>query len=215
MPRADRLPASSYAILGLLSLAPMSGYELLGNVGKTIAHFWSLSKSQTYTELGRLEALGLVSGTDVPQDGAPDKRTYRLTDAGGDELDAWLGEVEVEETKLRSLLLLKVFFAYRMPAEVFTTMLQLHRESSERQRALLASIVGLLDGMPETFYPRATALYGLRNAEASIRWVDEVIAEIPERRKEHVPAHVAESVARDILATTPSRPAKRARRKRD
>jgi PadR family transcriptional regulator, regulatory protein AphA len=207
-----QLPPTAYAILGMLSLAPMSGYELLANVGKSIAHFWTISKSQAYAELGRLEDAGLVTGTDVAQEGAPDKRTYQLTDAGTAALDDWLAEVAFEETKTRSLVLLKVFFAYRMPPDVFVATLERYRAESEKRREHLAAIVSLLDGLPETFYPRATALLGLRTAEASVGWVEEVLAEIPARRTEEVRPGVAEKVARDILATTPSRPTHRRQR---
>src|SRR5688572_29132081 len=102
-----RLPPTSYAVLGMLSLAPMSGYELTQSVDKTIAHFWTISKSQVYGELTRLEELGLVSGTDVEQERLPDKRTYELTDLGGRALDAWLESAGTESSRLRSVPLLK------------------------------------------------------------------------------------------------------------
>ncbi len=207
-----RLPATSYAILGMLSLAPMSGYELLANVEKTIAHFWTISKSQAYSELARLEELGLVSGTDVAQEGAPHKRTYRLTDAGTAELDRWLEEAGYEETKTRSHLLLKVFFASRMRPEVFAEILDRYRTEAERTREHLSHIVDMLDGMPETFYARATALLGVRLAEAGMSWADEVSAAVPEPRTPPAPATAVARAARGILADTPSRPKRRRQR---
>jgi DNA-binding PadR family transcriptional regulator len=207
------LPPTAYAILGMLSLAPMSGYELLANVGKTIAHFWTISKSQTYAELARLEGLGLLAGTDVAQEGAPDKRTYTLTDDGVAALEGWLAQPSFGETTTRSHVLLKVFFAYRMPGEVFAAMLETYRQEAEATRAHLASIVDLLEGLPETFYPRATALLGMRTAEATVRWVDEVRSSVPSPRTPPAPATVAEKTARGLLATTPARPKPSSRRR--
>jgi DNA-binding PadR family transcriptional regulator len=210
----QRLPATSYAILGMLSMAPMSGYELLTNVGKTIANFWTISKSQAYSELARLEDLALVSGKEVAQDSAPDKRIYRLTEDGGEVLDAWLGEAAFDETRTRSHVLLKVFFAYRMPPAVFLEMLDRYRTEAAQTRDHLKQIVEMLDGMPETFYSRATALLGVRSAEAALSWVDEVTRSIPERRAKAVPPEVVEVAAREYLATTPARPQRKKRRQR-
>ena len=65
------LTTTSYAILGLLSIAPMSGYDLHQAVDRSIRHMWPISKSQVYAELARLEPLDLIAGTDVPRSGCP------------------------------------------------------------------------------------------------------------------------------------------------
>src|SRR6266498_1174193 len=46
-----RLTTTSHAILGLLSIAPMSGYDLYQAVEGSTGHFWPISKSQVYAEL--------------------------------------------------------------------------------------------------------------------------------------------------------------------
>ena len=108
-----RLTTSSRAILGLLSLAPMSGYDLFQAVERSVGRFWSISKSQVYSELARLEPLGLIQGADVPQERLPDKRVFRLTEAGEVCLDEWLDHGELEDPQFRVPFLLKILFGHR------------------------------------------------------------------------------------------------------
>jgi DNA-binding PadR family transcriptional regulator len=108
-----RLTTSSHAILGLLSIAPMSGYDLFQAVERSVGRFWPISRSQVYAELARLEPLGLVQGTDVPQERLPDKRVFQLTMAGEEALDAWLGHGELEHPQFRISFLLKILFGHR------------------------------------------------------------------------------------------------------
>src|SRR5437870_9043848 len=68
------LTTTSFAVLGLLSIAPMSGYDLHQAVDRSVRHIWPISKSQVYAELARLVPLGLIAGTDVAQARLPDER---------------------------------------------------------------------------------------------------------------------------------------------
>ncbi|MGH9601902.1 MAG: PadR family transcriptional regulator, partial [Terriglobales bacterium] len=43
-----------FALLGLLSLGPQSGYDLKKRMEQSIAHFWSESYGQIYPTLRRL-----------------------------------------------------------------------------------------------------------------------------------------------------------------
>ncbi len=203
---AKPLPATSYAVLGMLSLVGMSGYELNQNVDKSIANFWQISKSQVYGELSRLEELGLVQSTEVEQERLPDKRTYELTEAGSAALDDWLSAPGHGPRRLRSGLLLKTFFAHRMTGDRFVRLLEEYRDQAEVDRKYLAEVIEKLDpGLPETFYSRATALYGLRQAEAALAWIDEVEKSIPKPRTQSLSADVYAAGAREKFKKTPAR----------
>src|SRR6266536_24756 len=105
-----RLSPGAYAVLGLLAREPTSGYELGSLAERTIAHFWPITRAHIYAELTRLEAAGLVSATEVEQQGRPDKRVYAVTAAGERALDAWLDLAELSGERHRHPLLLKTFF---------------------------------------------------------------------------------------------------------
>jgi PadR family transcriptional regulator AphA len=111
------MPSTSVTpvILGLLALGPRSGYEIKTTVDRSTRFFWAASYGQIYPELKRLESEGLVVGEDSPN-GRRARRVYRLTDAGGAELERWLlgRDTTVE---LRDENLLRLFFADALPRE--------------------------------------------------------------------------------------------------
>ena len=67
MSRAILTP-SSYAVLGLLTRHPSSGYELGTRAAASIDNFWPLTRTHIYGELAKLEALGYIVGVEVAQE---------------------------------------------------------------------------------------------------------------------------------------------------
>ena len=168
------LPTTSYAILGLLSRGPKSGYDLAGLAERTIAHFWPIAKSQMYGELARLERVGYVRGTAVRQQKTPDKRVFRLTAGGESALDAWLGEPPATRDRYRSAFLVKVFFGERISAETLDEHFQRYSAGVEQYGEHLRRIATQTAGQPEVVYRRATALLGQRLTEAVALWIRQV-----------------------------------------
>src|SRR5687767_15468317 len=82
----------SYALLGLLSREPLSGYDLAARFKTSIAMFWAARHSQIYPELARLETQGLVSHERVVQEGRPNKKVFSITKAGIEALRRWVVE---------------------------------------------------------------------------------------------------------------------------
>ena len=101
--------ATAKALLGLLSIHPMSGYDVRQLIPWSIGHFWSESYGQIYPALKQMTAAGLVVKKTERQKGKPDRNVYSLTQAGRDELQAWLS-VPAEEPVPRFELMLKLFF---------------------------------------------------------------------------------------------------------
>lgn len=79
-------------ILGLLGARPMSGYDIKRAFDRSLATYWNAGNSQIYTTLKALAARGLVTSELIYQEARPNRRVYRLTDAGRAELDRWLHE---------------------------------------------------------------------------------------------------------------------------
>jgi PadR family transcriptional regulator AphA len=181
----SRLPTTSYAILGLLSRGPKSGYDLAALADRTIAHFWSIAKSQVYGELARLERLGYVRGTDVKQRKTPDKRVFRWTATGEAALDTWLREAVSTPDRYRSAFLVKLFFGDRIPPSVLDEHFERYRAGVRRYRDQLASIVRQTGDQPEVAYRRATAQLGQRLTEAVEGWVDAVRSDLAKARGPH------------------------------
>ena len=177
------LTPSAYAVLGLLARRPGSGYELGSRAAGSIQHFWPLTRTHIYTELGRLEALGYVTATDVAQSRRPDKRVYTLAPAGARALEAWLGDPDLGVQRPRHPFLLKLFFAERVaPARLVALLARYRADALARRDRFGAVVAELRDDAPQRGV-RATALLGLRRAEADLAWLDELpaVLGLPER----------------------------------
>ena len=101
---------SKYAILGALTIEPMSGYQIKELIGRTIGHFWNEGYGQIYPTLKALSTAGLVSSRVEPGIGKPDSHVYSLTGSVWDELRQLLARPVESHQPGRSELLLKLFF---------------------------------------------------------------------------------------------------------
>ncbi len=208
MPDTRRLPTTSYAVLGLLSISsPMSGYDLAQAVDRSVVNFWPISRSQVYGEVTRLESLGLIGGTDVAQVRVPDKRVYELTPDGEAALDAWASDARYEPDRMRLGFCIKMFFAHRIPPEILQANLKKYRDENVEHGEYLRSIVDMLADMPESQYVRATAQLGLRVADSVVAWADELLASFPGHgvfeKADHEKVHAR---ARELLQKAPPAP---------
>lgn len=173
------LTTTSHAILGLLSIAPMSGYDLHQAVDRSVRHLWPISKSQVYAEVARLEPLGFIAGTDVPQERLPDKRVFRLTEAGEAALDEWLRSGELEAPQFRLPFLLPALFGHRLGPERIGELLDHIKAGAETRRRDFQALLEAMDSAPGTEYARLVVLHGVRLAEATAAWADEAAERLP------------------------------------
>lgn len=177
MAKKSRTPM---VILGLLSTAPMSGYDLKTTIDRSIGHFWSESYGQLYPALKALHEEGLVSKTERSV-GERSSHIYELTDAGRAVLDAWLVTPPTPRF-VRNELLLRVFFGHHTPRE--TLRAHLTREL-HTARGTAAGIGGIakelsedLKDNPELPYWLLTLDLGRRTALARAEWAAHALEEI-------------------------------------
>ena len=76
-------------MLVLLAEGPAHGYALVGQLEEMGVYSGELDFGQVYRTLRDLEGAGLVSSTWSQQPVGPQRRDYRLTDAGYAALDEW------------------------------------------------------------------------------------------------------------------------------
>jgi len=201
-----RLTTTSYAILGLLSFARMSGYDLAAVSQRSIANFWPVSKTQVYAELRRLAEAGLAAGAHAETSGGPAKTVYELTTAGEAALDAWLAEPAEQRLRLRAPALVKLLLAHRArPARAREQLLAI-RAAAAGRRDELDALTTRLRANPDAVYAWATALFGLRFAEATVGWADEVLGRLPDRAISVDPRRPSPTRARALLDEIGRRP---------
>jgi len=68
---------SRYAVLGALSLEPMSGYQIKEVLSHSVGHFWNEGYGRIYPTLKQLAAAGLVTGRVEPGAGVPTATSTR------------------------------------------------------------------------------------------------------------------------------------------
>lgn len=75
------LASTSWALLGMLSYEEeVSGYDLKKWIDWSVdLYYWSPSYSQIYTELKKLESLGLVTSRVERDEGTRSRRLYKIT----------------------------------------------------------------------------------------------------------------------------------------
>jgi len=166
------------AILAMLTVAPMSGYDMKRFSEQSLTHFWHESFGNLYPRLRRLEADGLVRSRQEARSQAPDATVYSLTEAGRDRFEAWLEE-EAEPETVRNELLLKIFFGARGKLETCRRRIEAHRREQEALLARYGEIGTLADdegeGRPEGPFWRISLRRGVLLTEARIRWCDECL----------------------------------------
>ena len=169
--------STRYAILGLLSLAPMSGYEIRKVASNSIGHFWSESYGQIYPTLRELAAEGLVRP--LPQRRrVRDRQEYEITDKGRQVLAGWRSEPPRVQPP-RNDLLLKLFFGQHGSIADHIAHVQ-HLLASEtdrldRYRHLEEQIRRKWREHPSRPFWHMTVSYGRQLSEALIRWSQETL----------------------------------------
>ncbi|WP_184813595.1 PadR family transcriptional regulator [Actinophytocola algeriensis] len=124
----------SRIILGLLAIAPMTGYDLKRHFDSTVGHFWAADKAQIYRTLARLVADGFAEVEKVAGAGAPDRQEHRVTAAGRAALAEWLSS-EPERHVQRDPFLARVFFGADLGADGLRALFASRREEARSQLA--------------------------------------------------------------------------------
>ena len=175
----------SHGILGFLTYGEMSGYDLAKAFGSSLDFFWHAQTSQIYLELKKLEGQGLVAGRLIPQQEKPNKRLYRLTEAGRREFFRWLGEGDDSVSReFKSSFLMKVFFSGSVPPAQSIAMLRGFIAGCEAYLAQLAQTPQTIQEYGrrvepyQALYWEFTADFGHGYMELCIAWARRCIAKL-------------------------------------
>lgn len=133
-----------FAVLGFLSVRPMTGYDLKRTFDQSVRHFWSADQAGIYRALNDLEDDGLVEFERIAQDSRPDRKLYHATSAGLDALDAWLVQPTITPPR-REPLLVKLFFAGRMDPSALRTLLDAELDAVTAELGVLGAVSAALE----------------------------------------------------------------------
>ena len=189
---------TKFAILGLLSWRPMSGYDIKRFVDVGLSHFWNESYGQIYPTLESLVDEQLAS----KKEGAGKRRrhVYSITRRGRAKFRAWLAQPTTPPV-VRNEFELKFFLSLEVPVKERLRLIDEYREQQRRllaeyelseevlRRAIadgcvpaeLEELIG--DGSRQRQPKRRseqcelfllTLRHGIHVAQARLRWCDEV-----------------------------------------
>lgn len=182
---ADRapgdLPATAYAVLGLLSFGDeLTGYDLRQRALNLRFFYWSPAQSHIYAELRRLRARGFVAERLEPLAGRPDKRLYRITGEGLRAFRTWLDEAPVEPPSLKHAAALRLFFGHQAAPGRVRQVLEEHRRRTEELLAELRQVHERIAEVPAFAYPSLVAEWGERYYAAELEAVQRTLDRLAE-----------------------------------
>lgn len=188
-----------FAVLGLLSWKPMSGYDIKKMVDVGLSHFWNENYGQIYPTLESLVKDRLATKKEERTSGKRKRFVYTITKKGQQAFNDWLRE-PADAPIVRNELQLKFFLSCKLPTR---ESVRLIREYRTQQQALLDEYrlsekvlrVAIRDGeypdqLNEILELTASARqnrakhcniflltlrHGIRVIEARLAWCDEVL----------------------------------------
>jgi DNA-binding PadR family transcriptional regulator len=156
-------------LLALLARGPMYGYQLRSEFEASTGATWPLNIGQVYTTLARLERDGLVES--VGEADAEGRVTYRLTDAGREEVAQWFATPVARESRPRDELAIKIAMALTTPGVDVHRVVQTQRTGTLRSLQELTKLKARSDAVSDAAWLLVLESM-IFQAEAEVRWLD-------------------------------------------
>lgn len=174
---------TKFVILGLLSIKPLSGYDIKSLIPKTIGHFWAESNGQLYPMLSLLEKEALVELAEIQEKGKKAKKLYSITDQGRKELKLWLEDSSIQKNIHRDEGLLKLFFGGNVAKKEMILLLEQRKSKvlKELQDYLkIEEDIKKFSNNPQYVYWRIVLQNGIKSAQAELAWCEESLTQLEE-----------------------------------
>lgn len=176
-----------YAILGLLSFKPMTGYELKKVFDHSISHFWAAHLSQIYRELSSLEKKEWVASVIEAQHDRPDKKIYSITGQGRASFAEWLAHFPDWLSKeTRDEFLVRMFFGAEIGKDEMLKQLKRYLSQKQKEKETVIAQIGTNIGKfsgdlaqeAQLTYWRFIEKRAQMSNAALIQWAEDCIREL-------------------------------------
>ena len=175
-----RMNQTETAVLGALSVQPMTGYALRQAIKEVLGHFWSESFGQIYPTLADLERQHRVTRQGSSRPGAS---TFAITASGRARLTKLL-EQPIQPVPPRNGLLLRLFFGRHLGPGACRSLVVEARADAERRLAQYQAIRHDIEQdqshQQDAPYWLLTVSAGEHTARATIAWADQALAALNE-----------------------------------
>jgi DNA-binding PadR family transcriptional regulator len=173
-----------HAILGFLSFAPFSGYELKKAFDHSVQHFWPANQSQIYRTLAELEESGFVEKEIIEREERLDMKIYSITETGRGELHQWLA-TPLPEHDTREPFLIQVYFGGKLSDKEILNLLNRKLKEIEERLAVYEAVYQMSQNTPSkvadkrtNFFALLTLELGYINSKSDAAWLRSAIERI-------------------------------------
>jgi DNA-binding PadR family transcriptional regulator len=184
-----RVSQTETAVLGGLSVEPMTGYALREAMREVLGHFWSESFGQIYPTLAELEQAGHVRRLGSGRTGAS---TFAITPSGTARLKELLAQ-PVQPVPPRNGLMLRLFFGRQLGPATCRSLVQEAKAEAERAlaryRTLRQELREEQEHAEDSPYWLLTVSAGEHSARAAIDWADEALGALDELDRSRQGSH--------------------------
>jgi DNA-binding PadR family transcriptional regulator len=187
------LAATSWALLGMLSYEhELSGYDIRKWIDWSMRFFYgSPAYSQIYSELKKLEQLGLVTSRVENPGATRNRRLYKITPAGLEAVTRWANEAPVDPPVLKHGPLLRMTFGHLTSPSRLKEVLTEHVAYAEEMQRKAAKDAKWAGADPSWAYARVALQWAERYyanerelALKMIKELDEAEAAFPQAKRE-------------------------------
>lgn len=175
-------------VLGLLSVKPMSGYEIQSALQVSQADKWAgILSGSIYHALKKLSAEGLVELESVEQTGNRSKAIYKLTETGREELILLLiDSLEQSSVMFPTTLYTGMSFLYLLPAEEILQAIDRQKQAIEREyEGMKVGKAAKEQAVPLPEYIQLTFDNIFEQYELQLKFLDRLKTIIKEKGVEH------------------------------
>ena len=178
-----RTNKTKYALLGMLTIAPMSGYDIKKVTEFSIGNFWNENYGHIYPMLKKMAREGLAKKRVEEGEGRPSRHVYEITERGREELREWLMQ-PMEKSPIRNEMLLRLFFGGHAPTGHLITMIEQQQETIMKRLERLDLVAEGMEkngdsNLPrDLFFMEMTLDFGRRMAREAILWCDDTLKKL-------------------------------------
>lgn len=200
----------NYAILGILSYKPMTGYDLKKIIQDSTFMYWSGNNNQIYKALSELHNKGMVTNVVEHQEGLPAKKIYRITSEGLAALKEWVLS-PIEPTEIKKPFIIRLAWSMQLNSKELNALIDEYYNQVKMQL-----IMEQRYRQDSNFSPNRTELETtlwsfikdniIRTYENELVWIEELrkaISNIPNENdvteNENIKANISEGKSDGIL----------------
>ena len=145
-----------YALLAILRVGPLSGYDLQKQFSQSVGHVWHAPDSQIYPELRKMEREGLVEAEEQTRGERGTRRVYHVTDAGERSYLEWM-QTPLDYQRVRDPAHLRAAYLENTDSDAARAFLRRHIEHWESELAQFQGELDHIEHMSSTMLNRRLA----------------------------------------------------------